>query len=101
MSQVVPLQPVPNQTEQIVLNNQNCQINVYQTDDALFFDLYVNDEVVKLGAIAQNLNKLIRGVYLGFIGDFSFVDTQGTNDPVYTGLGSRYQLLYYLPSELT
>ena len=32
--------------------------------------------------------------YLGFVGDLLFVDTQGVSDPDYTGLGTRYFLIY-------
>jgi hypothetical protein len=100
MPQVVPLQPVPSQTTQIVLANQNCQINVYQAPTALFVDLVVNDEPIRLGIIAQNLNRIVRSSYLGFSGDFVFNDTQGTDDPSYSGLGSQFQLLYLSASEL-
>lgn len=100
MSQTVPLQPVPNQTTQIVLNGQNCQINVYQSEgQAMFLDLLVNDAPIRTASICQNLNKLIRRLYLGFLGDLEFVDTQGTSDPNYSGLGSRYQLVYLTPAE--
>jgi hypothetical protein len=43
---------------------------------------------------------MVRETYLGFIGDLSFTDTQGTSDPVYTGLGSRFVLLYLEASDL-
>jgi hypothetical protein len=100
MPQIVPLQAVPNQSTQIVLAGQNCQINVYQAPDALFMDLLVNDEPVRLGIIAQNLNRIVRESYLGFSGDFVFQDTQGSDDPVYTGLGSRFQLVYLSMADL-
>jgi hypothetical protein len=96
----VPLQPVPNQTVQIVLANQNCQINVYQAPAGLFMDLLVNDEPIVLGVICQNQNRIVRDLYFGFVGDFGFVDTQGLGaDPDYTGLGSRFQLFYLSPAE--
>jgi len=50
--------------------------------------------------LALNLNVIVRSVYFGFIGDLAFYDTQGTSDPVSTGLGSRYVLEYFAPSEL-
>ena len=37
---------------------------------------------------------LVRQAYLGFTGWLYFVDTQGGDDPYYTGLGSRYILVY-------
>jgi len=44
---------------------------------------------------------LVNDVYLGFSGDLEFVDTQGTDDPTFDGLGTRYQLVYLEPSDLT
>lgn len=96
----VPLQAVPNQTLQIVLSGQNCQINIYQAPAGLFMDLFVNDEPVRTGIMCQNLNRIVRETYLGFSGDFVFQDTQGSDDPIFSGLGSRFQLLYLLPADL-
>lgn len=97
---VVPLQATPNQTVTVALNDQNCQINVYTTAGGLFVDLYVDDALIIGGVIAENLNTIVRDTYLGFVGDLVFMDTQGTDDPVYTGLGSRWVLVYLLPSEI-
>lgn len=96
----VPLQAVPNQTLQIQLGNQACALNVYQFQYGLFMDIYVSGTLIIGGVICQNLNRIVRSLYLGFIGDFAFYDTQGTSDPVYTGLGSRFVLLYLSPSDL-
>lgn len=101
MTQVVPLQSVPNQTTQIVLNGQNCQIDVFQTDSGLFLNLYVNDDPIVEGVICQNLNRIVRNLYLGFSGDLAFNDTRGTSDPSYIGLGGQYQLIYYAASEVS
>jgi hypothetical protein len=98
--QIVPLNANPNQTLTIGLNNQSCQIDVYQTPDALFLDLSVNNQMIIGGVICQNLNRIVRDLYLGFQGDLGFVDTQGVSDPDYTGLGTRFQLIYLSPSDL-
>jgi hypothetical protein len=98
--QVVPLQATPNQTTQIVLAGQNCQLNVYQTPGGLFMDVEVSDGLIIGGVICQNLNRVVRSLYLGFAGDFVFNDTQGTEDPSYSGLGSRFQLIYLSAADL-
>lgn len=103
--QIVPTQPLPNQSFQVQLNNQACIINLYQTPRALFMDLYVGTELIKAGQICENLNRIVRDTYLGFVGDLAFVDAQSAtnadaSDPIYTGLGTRFQLLYLDPSEL-
>lgn len=96
--QIVPLQVVPSQIVSANLGNQNCQLRVYQRDAYLFMDVYVNNALIIGGVICQNRNRIVRSAYLGFAGDFIFYDTEGTSDPVYTGLGSRFQLMY-IPTE--
>lgn len=102
--QIVPLQAIPNQAVTANLNNQVCQINVYQKIQGLFVDLYVNNALIIGGVIAENLNRIVRSLYLGFSGDLAFIDNQGTDDPNYLGLGpttsSRFSLAYLSPDEL-
>lgn len=96
----VPLQAVPNQTLSTILANQNCRINVYQRQENLFFDLYTDDQLVVGGVICQNMNRLVRDSYFGFVGDFGFYDVMGSDDPSYEGLSSRFLLLYLEASDL-
>jgi hypothetical protein len=101
---IVPLAAVPNQAVTVTLNGQVSQIDVYQTDFGLFLDLYVNDVLIIGGVIGENLNRIVRSLYLGFSGDLAWIDSQGATDPVYTGLGpttaARYSLAYLFPSDL-
>jgi hypothetical protein len=62
--------------------------------DALYLDLFVNSVPLVNGVVCQNLNRVIRMDYLGFIGDLMWQDTQGTNDPSSPGLGMRYLFCY-------
>lgn len=100
----IPLVATPSQTLSVVLNAQTCTLNVYQKFWGLFMDVLVDNEMIIQGVICQNLNYVVRSLYLGFVGDLLFLDTQGTSDPVYTGLGppssARFVLLYAFPSEL-
>lgn len=98
--QTIPVQAIPNQSLQVQLGGQACTIDVYQLAYGLFMDLYVGNELVVGGVICQNLNRIVRSLYLGFSGDLCFFDQQGATDPVYTGLGARYQLVYLSPSDL-
>ena len=43
---------------------------------------------------AKQWNKLVREAYLGFTGDLFFVDTQGNDNPDYTGLDGRFLFLW-------
>lgn len=97
---LVPLQPVPNQTLQVQLGGQACTLNVYQFAYGLFMDVYVGTALIIGGVICENLNRIVRSLYLGFVGDFCFLDTGGTSDPIYTGLGTRFQLLYLEETDL-
>ena len=94
-TQIVPLAPVPSQTLAIVLAGQNCLIGVRTLGAGLYFDLTADGVVITRTTVCRNLARLLldRG-YLGFVGDFVFVDTQGAADPEYAGLGSRWLLKY-------
>lgn len=98
--QTIPLKPLPNQTLTIGLAGQTVKLRVYQKFYGLFVDVYVNDVLIIGGVLALNQNKIIRDSYLGFIGDLGFIDNQGNNDPVYTGLGSRFTFVYLEASDL-
>ena len=96
---IVPLSNVPSQTVTSVLGGQNCQINVYQKSTGVYLDLFVNNIALCTTSLCVNETRIVRYKYLGFIGDLMFVDTEGKNDPDYTGIGSRYQLIYIEASD--
>lgn len=98
--QTVPLRPLANQTLQVLLDNQACTIDLHQTPYGIFFDLSVNGTAIVRRVICQNRNRLVRSKYLGFSGDLVFTDTQGNLDPVYSGLGERYQLVWLSADEV-
>jgi len=91
---LIPLQAVEDQTVQVYLGSQSCTLRVYQRRYGLFVDLFVGTTAVRRGLEALNLVKLLRDGYLGFSGNLYFFDTQGAEDPSYSGLGSRFVLLY-------
>lgn len=101
---IVPLQPVPSQHVKTTLAGQVVNLDVYQRRYGLYINVFVAG-VLEIGAVVcQNLNRIIRDQYLndevGFAGDFAFVDLQGDNDPVYQGLGTRFQLAWLSPADL-
>lgn len=97
---VIPILAVANQTVDVVLNSQSCTINIYQKGEHLFLDLLVGGAAVLLGQVCRDRCRIVRLAYLEFKGDLLFVDTQGFDDPAYSGLGERWELVYLLPSEL-
>lgn len=97
----VPLAAVPAQTLNTVLASQNCQISVYTKTTGIYLDLTVNGVAITTCVrCVVGARLLLDRAYLGFIGDLEFVDTQGQDDPSYTGLGSRWLLIYLEASDL-
>jgi hypothetical protein len=100
---VIPLNAVPAQSLVTQLSGQTVQLNVYQKFYGVFIDVLVSNTVIISGVLALNGVLIVRSQYLGFSGDFAFWDTYSPTTPLnpyYTGLGSRYQLVYYLPTDL-
>ena len=92
--QIIPISNVASQSFTILLGQQNCQLNIYQLSTGLYCDLVANNNIIVSTMLCLNLVGLVRGAYLGFAGQLFFYDTQGTNDPDYSGLGGKYKLLY-------
>jgi hypothetical protein len=99
--QIIPLKAAPNQTVTVGLSGQVCQINVRQRRTGLFLDLYVANVLVIAGVLCQDRNPMVRSAYLGFTGDLSWIDTQGTDDPTYDGVGSRWFLTYLTAADFS
>ena len=102
---IVPVQPVPNQTLNIVLNSQPTTIELASTIYGVFMSVYLNGSLVIGGVLALQAVRIIRESYLGFSGDFVWIESQpdisfGPQNPSYPGLGSRFLLLYLTPADL-
>lgn len=97
--QIIPLQSVANQIVKVVLAGQNCQISLNTRNDSIFVDVNVNGVDLVCNVIAQNLNQIICSQYVGFSGQLMFIDSSQSDDPVFSGLGSRYFLMYLSESE--
>lgn len=97
---IIPLIAAPSQSFITVLAGQTCEFTISQKSTGLYMDLTVNRTPILSGIICRDRNKMVRYPYLGFIGDLAFMDTAGLDDPEYTGLGDRYQLMYLEASDL-
>jgi len=97
---IVPIVSTPSQTLNVTLAQQACTIRVYQKFWGVFCDVLVNQQPIIQGVLCLNKNFIVRSLYLGFIGDLAFFDTQGSNDPSFSGLGSKFLLFYLEKSEL-
>lgn len=101
--QIIPLTDTPAQTVVVTLSQQACRINVYtksinvpiqppgmiptdpnpvyENQNPVFLDLYLNDALILGGVICRNEARIVRNAYFGFAGDLSFIDTRGDADP--------------------
>jgi hypothetical protein len=98
--QIIPIADTYSQTLAIQLAGQNCTLNLYQKSTGFYADVLVDGALIIGGVICQNLNRIVRDLYLGFTGDLCFQDTQGTSDPSSPGLGTRYLLCYLETTDL-
>lgn len=97
---LVPLSAVASQTLAITLNGQACKISLRANGGSLYFSLVVSSTTILTSKICRNKQRLLLGLeYRGFSGDFAFVDTQGDEQPWYTGLNDRWLLYYLNPDE--
>ena len=95
---LIPLEQVPNQQLEIILNNQDCKLHLYVRGDYLYFDLEIASEPFFYGAICYDRTKILPVQRETFNGNFIFIDTLSNNNPEYTKLSDRYKL-YYLTNE--
>lgn len=95
---LIPVQATSNQTLAVTLASQAMQIALRQNGNNLYFDLLVDGAYIVRTRICRDRQRLLLDAqYKGFLGDFVFVDTQGNDNPTYTGLGgegSRFQFIY-------
>jgi hypothetical protein len=96
--QVIPLSPVPSQRLSAVVDGKNCQITLYKKTTGMFFDLTIDNVPIVQTRSVQDRRPLVLGAYKGVGGEFVMIDTQGTDNPQPSGLGSRWQLVYGIPS---
>lgn len=98
---VIPIQPVPSQQVLCVLAGQNCQIAIYLRGTQVYVDLNSDGTDMCDACLAHNLVPLDScNSWDGFQGNLFFVDTQGKDDPEYTGFNSRWFLVYLTAAEL-
>ncbi|MDY5050855.1 MAG: hypothetical protein SPF17_05475 [Candidatus Mucispirillum faecigallinarum] len=94
----IPLEQIPNQKFEIILNQQDCTIHLYVRGDYLYFDLAISNEPYFYGAICLDRTLILQMQKDTFNGNFIFIDTLGKEHPEYTKLNDRYKL-YYLTND--
>lgn len=94
----ISLKQQKEQQFSVSLGGQQCVIKLEQRESGLYLSLTADNKVIVQNVICLNSVYLIRYQYLGFIGDLFFYDTQGTDNPNYSELSTRF-LLYYAGDE--
>ncbi len=98
--QIIPILATPNQEFQVVLDNQNCTINLRWQQRRLYLSLFIAQQPVITGAICQSWSTIVQIPDFAFRGALSFIDTDGDSSPHWSGLGTRWLLVYRPESEL-
>lgn len=97
--QTIDLELTPNQTFNIVLNDQNCEITVKEKDGNTYTTLLVDNTEIFSGILTRNALPIKPFDHFIFDGVLVFVDTIGTNDPSYLKYNTRYLLVYLTEEE--
>lgn len=98
--QNIPLQPIYAQQFNVTLGGQTCVVTVRQRSTGMYFSLVVNGVTLMTEVLCQARVLLVRQPSLGFVGDLAFIDTQGNDEPEWSGLGTRWLLIYFTPADL-
>ena len=116
--QLIPISAVPSQTFSASLDGQAASFALYQLGAGeageMFMDLTSNGVSIfsakqcrAYGGLPNTRARfmLTGRRYLGFLGDLLFLDTQATalnptEDPQASGLGARWQLMYFTEADL-
>lgn len=103
MSLNIPIVAVPNQSFSVVLEQQNCKINLLTRGDIIYFDLFLNNQAIILGR-QINISPILPYKYIQqkFNGNFIILNNDGNLDttPNYRLFGISQSLIYYTLADL-
>ncbi len=91
---VIPLNAVAFQSVQVPLSGQQFQLDIQQRSTGLYVTISMNGIMIISGVLCQDRTWIVRRASYGLPGDFTFLDTLGETDPMYSGLGAQYLLFY-------
>lgn len=80
----IPLQPIPNQSVSFMLNGSAYTVDISTRRDRLYASIWMD------GAYVLHNRALVSYAPIGF--DLQLADTEGLDDPLSSGLGSRWKL---------
>ncbi|EOF5040214.1 hypothetical protein ACPW90_003781 [Providencia rettgeri] len=82
----IPLSPIPNQTFSFTNGTDEYEVELNSRLNKLYATVKKNNENVVCNRICRNMTYICQWLI--------FADQQGNTDPEYTGLGSRYRLIW-------
>lgn len=100
----IPLIQQPNQELNIILNEQNCTIQVKQLGDYVYLSLWLDDTLIRESAICMIGVFIIQGTLTHFNGNLVFIDAtspaNNQSQPDYSQFSDRFKLLYLTDDEV-
>ena len=97
--QIIPVQPIPAQTFQIILDGQYCTISIYWRWGRCFMDLSVGETAIFKGALCLHAQAVNQFPSQSFAGTLYFIDMLSQEPPQWEGLGERWVLAYLSEGE--
>lgn len=88
----IPLSAVPNQRVSFMFEQSAYTAEIVTRRDRLYITVWQDGEMVLSNRSLCSYAPLVNGLVLA--------DTEGTDDPIYEGLGARWQLFVVSPDEL-
>ncbi|EMA4783460.1 hypothetical protein AB7340_20280 [Providencia alcalifaciens] len=82
----IPLSPIPNQILNFTLDTDEYEIELNTRLGHIYATVKKNNENLVCNRICRNMTYICQWLI--------FADQQGNTDPKYTGLGSRYRLVW-------
>ncbi len=90
----IPLKPVPVQKVSTVMDDREITVALRPRLGRLYATVTVDHDILVDNRICRQGEPLVREAYRGLPGDLYFIDTQGSQDPEWMGLGGRFVLVY-------
>ena len=95
----IPLKQIPSQKLRVVLDGQNCTIELYYRFGNTYLNLYVGNTIIEKGAICRNRASIIKIANSVFSGSLHFLDLLSDDEPYYKKYNDRFILLYVSADE--
>ncbi len=82
----ITISPIPNQTTSFSIGTDLIELTLETRLENIFATVKQNGEYLVCNRICRNLTYICRWLV--------FIDIEGNSDPEYSGLGSRYKLVW-------